>query len=93
MQPNTEKSMRRQHAYWRRVQRLTAALLATWFGTTFVTLFFARELSGLTLFGWPFPFYMAAQGLTLLYVAIVAIYAIRMRSLDKLLHGGDRDGE
>lgn len=93
MQPNTEKSARRQHAYWRRVQRLTSVLLATWFVTTFITLFFARELSAFTLFGWPFPFYMAAQGLTLLYVAIVAIYAIRMRSLDKLVRDGAGNGE
>lgn len=85
--------MRRQHAYWRRVQRLTSVLLATWFVITFVTLFFARELSSFTLFGWPFPFYMAAQGLTLLYVAIVAIYAIRMRSLDKLIRREMRNVE
>lgn len=92
MQSNTETSTLRQQAYWRRVKRLTSVLLATWFVTTFVTLFFARELSVLTLFGWPLPFYMAAQGLTLLYVAIVAIYAIRMRSLDKLIRGGGGNG-
>ncbi|MGE5651312.1 MAG: DUF4212 domain-containing protein [Bacillota bacterium] len=72
-------------AYWRQVRRLTAVLLASWFLLTFVVIFFARELSGVTLFGWPFPFYMAAQGLTLLYLAIVAIYMIRMRRLDRQL--------
>ncbi|QDZ28778.1 DUF4212 domain-containing protein [Noviherbaspirillum sp. UKPF54] len=72
-------------AYWRQVRRLTAVLLASWFLLTFVVIFFARELSGVTLFGWPLPFYMAAQGLTLLYLAIVAIYMIRMRRLDRQL--------
>ncbi|HJW55193.1 MAG TPA: DUF4212 domain-containing protein [Burkholderiaceae bacterium] len=78
-------------AYWRRVRRLTAGLLAAWFLLTFGTIFFARELSGLTLFGWPFPFYMAAQGLTLLYLAIVAIYLIRMRHLDQQLKSDATD--
>ncbi len=72
-------------AYWRRVRRLTIALLASWFLLTFGVIFFARELSGFTLFGWPFPFYMAAQGLTLLYLIIVAVYMMRMRRLDRLL--------
>lgn len=69
--------------YWRRARRLTLWLVATWFIATFVTVFFARELSQLTLFGWPFSFYMAGQGLTLLYLVIVAVYIKRMQSLDR----------
>lgn len=77
--------------YWSRTRLLTALLLAVWFSTTFGTIFFARELSDFTLFGWPFPFYMAAQGLPLLYLIIVAIYAVRMRRLDRLLKNNDRN--
>ena len=75
--------MTAQRRYWARTQRVTAALFAAWLLTTFCVIFFARELSGYTLFGWPFSYYMAAQGTTLIYLAIVGLYAWRMRRLDR----------
>jgi putative solute:sodium symporter small subunit len=79
--------------YWRRTRRLTLQLLLVWFLVTFGVIFFARELSGLTLFGWPLSFYMAAQGATLIYVVIVAVYAWRMQRLDETLKGDGTDGQ
>jgi putative solute:sodium symporter small subunit len=70
-------------SYWRHTQRLTAQLLLVWLAVTLGTIFFARELSDLTFFGWPFSFYMAAQGATLIYLIIVGVYAWRMRHFDK----------
>lgn len=75
--------------HWDGTKRLTRKLLLAWFFITFLTIFFARELSNVTLFGWPLSFYMAAQGAPLLYVVIVAIYAWRMRRLDKKLRNGN----
>ncbi len=73
--------------YWGRTRRLTVALGLVWFVTTFGTIFFARELSRFTLFGWPFSYYMVAQGTTLIYVLVVGLYAWRMRQLDgRYLH-------
>ncbi len=69
--------------YWQRTRRMTVGLLLVWFVVTFLSIFFARQLAGYTLFGWPVSFFMAAQGSTLLYVAIVAFYAWRMRRLDR----------
>jgi putative solute:sodium symporter small subunit len=69
--------------HWRRTQRLTLKLLGVWFVTTFGTIFYARELSELTLFGWSFSFYLAAQGTALIYLLIVGLYAWRMRQIDK----------
>jgi putative solute:sodium symporter small subunit len=80
----------RRTAYWRRTRRLTQWLLAIWFGVTFAVIFFARELAGLTLFGWSVSFYLAAQGAILVYLAIIGVYALRMRRLDAL-YGEDRD--
>ncbi len=71
-----------QQRYWARAQRVTAVLFSAWLLTTFCVIFFARELSGYSLFGWPFSYYMAAQGTTLIYLAIVGLYAWRMRHLD-----------
>lgn len=70
-------------AYWRRTRLLTLALMLIGLTATFCTMFFARELAGIRLFGWPLPFYMAAQGLVLLYLLIVAAYAVCMHQLDK----------
>jgi putative solute:sodium symporter small subunit len=45
--------------------------------------FFARELAGLSLFGWPLSFYLAAQGAALIYLAILGAYALGMRRFDR----------
>ena len=58
-------------------------LLALWLGRGFCTVFFARELSRITVFGWPLSFYMAAQGAALVCLAIIGGYAWRMRQLDR----------
>ena len=71
--------------YWNRTRAFTFTLVAIWFSMTFGIIYFARELNGFTIFGWPFSFYMAAQGLTLLYVVIVAGYAWCMHRMDKIL--------
>ncbi|HXU93616.1 MAG TPA: DUF4212 domain-containing protein [Gallionella sp.] len=69
--------------YWHRNLRLTAVLLAIWFVATFVVVWFARELQSVTVLGFPFPFYMGAQGALLIYVMLVGYYAWRMDRLDR----------
>ena len=68
--------------YWRKTLRVTAILLLVWFAVTFVAGYYARELSALTLFGFPLGFYMGAQGALLVYLAIVGVYALFMNRLD-----------
>ena len=79
----------RRAAHWQATQRLTIVLLLVWLLTGFLTVFYARELLHLQLFGWPLPFYMAAQGASLVYLAIIGCYAWRMRRLDQQFHAGD----
>jgi putative solute:sodium symporter small subunit len=74
-----EDAMLRRH--WRRNRRLIFLLGSVWFCVTFVLLWFARDLS-FAFLGWPFSFYMAAQGCLLVYLALVVIYAWRMNWLD-----------
>jgi putative solute:sodium symporter small subunit len=74
-------SMKDRPRYWRRNLRLTAALLFLWFVVTFVVAYFARELS-FDFFGWPFSFWMGAQGAPVFYVLIVGFYAWYMNRLD-----------
>ena len=69
--------------HWQRTRRLTFALLALWLAASFCSVFFARELAALSLFGWPLSFYLAAQGAALIYLAIVGVYAVGMRGVDR----------
>lgn len=89
----TAATRERQKAYWRSTRKLTWGLFAVWFIVTISVIFFARELSGFTILGWPFSFYMAAQGSTLIYVLIIAVYAWRMRHLDNRREGRGADGQ
>lgn len=68
--------------YWRKNLNLTLVLLVIWFVSTFVMGFFARELA-FNFFGWPFSFYMAAQGSLIIYLVIIWYYARSMKRLDE----------
>ena len=78
-------------AHWRATRRLTAVLMILWLCTGFGTVFFARELARFTVFGWPLSFYMAAQGASLVSLAIIAVYAWRMRRLDRIYQAATGD--
>jgi putative solute:sodium symporter small subunit len=69
--------------HWQRTRRMTGILLALWLATGAGTVFFARDLAHLSLFGWPLSFYMAAQGASLVYLGIIGGYAWYMRRLDR----------
>ena len=75
--PGLDPSLQR----WRKSRRITAALLAVWFTVTFGVAYFARELSG-DFFGWPFSFWVAAQGALIVFLLLVCFYARRMDRLD-----------
>ena len=72
----------KHHEYWRRNLVVTAILLLVWFIATFVEAWYARELNGITFFGWPLGFWFSAQGSLAIYVIIIGIYAWYMRKLD-----------
>ena len=68
--------------YWQKNLRITGILLFIWFVVTFGVGFFARDLS-FTFFGWPFSFWVGAQGALVVYVLIIAFYASYMNKLDQ----------
>jgi putative solute:sodium symporter small subunit len=71
----------RHRQYWQKNLRITGILLAIWFFVTFVIGYFARDLN-FSFFGWPFSFWVAAQGALIVYVLIIAYYAHYMNKLD-----------
>ena len=72
-------------SYWRKNRMVIAVLLMIWFVVTFGVSYFARALN-FTFFGWPFSFWMGAQGALVIYVAIIGYYAWYMGKLD-IEHG------
>ncbi len=83
------ESRENRRIYWLRVQRVTAALMCVWFVAGLGIHFFARELS-FRFLGWPFSFWMAAQGSLLIFLLIVVFYVWIMERLDRE-HGFDQD--
>jgi len=73
----------KHHEYWRKNLRITAVLLVVWFIVTFVEGWYARELNNFTFLGFPFGFYMSAQGSLIIYVVLIGIYAWYMNKLDR----------
>ncbi|MFM8464193.1 MAG: DUF4212 domain-containing protein [Burkholderiaceae bacterium] len=74
--------LRAKHWQWTRA--LTLTLLLIWLLTTLIVVIFARQLASITIAGWPLHYYLASQGATLVYLAIVGIYAWSMQRIDAL---------
>ena len=80
---NSPVSEERRKEYWRRTLRITAILLSIWFVVTYVVIFFAVPLNQITFLGFPFAFYMGAQGALAIYVLLIVFYAWYMNRLDR----------
>ncbi|EHR72546.1 putative solute:sodium symporter small subunit [Burkholderiales bacterium JOSHI_001] len=82
---NHDEKVRR---YWPRTATLTWQLMALWFGATFGVAYFARDLN-FSFFGWPFSFWVGAQGALIVYLLLIWAYARAMDRMDREL-GLDR---
>ena len=78
----TSASTSQEKTHWKKLRSLTFVLLSIWSVVSFSIIFFSRELAGLSIFGWPVSFYMAAQGSILIYLLLIAIYAIVAKKID-----------
>ena len=72
----------KHRVYWQKNLRLTSILLVIWFVVTFVIGYFARDLT-FPFFGWPFSFWVGAQGALVIYVVLIWYYARTMNRLDQ----------
>jgi putative solute:sodium symporter small subunit len=85
-----QSTVEMRQEYWRKNLRLTSILLVVWFFVTYVLGYFARELS-FNFFGWPFAFWVGAQGSLVVYVLIIWYYGRYMNNLD--VEFGVEEGE
>jgi len=67
---------------WRRNRLLVVFFLLVWTTVTFGIAFYARELSSIDFLGWPFPYWVGAQGALIVYVLITVVFAWLMNRLD-----------
>jgi putative solute:sodium symporter small subunit len=70
--------------HWRRTLQLTGLLLLAWFLVGYAVTWFARDLD-FAFFGWPFSFWVAAQGGVIVFVLLLVAYARRMARNDRRL--------
>lgn len=63
-------------------------LLLVWFVASFGGMYFVRDLERIQVFGWPLGYWLAAQGLILGYVVIVALYAWLANRRERRLQAG-----
>lgn len=82
----------KHHEYWRRNLRVASILIAIWFVVTFVAAYFARSMT-FNFFGWPFSFWMAAQGSLVVYLLLIVYYARYMNKLDEEFGVAEGDDE
>ncbi len=71
-------------AYWKANLKLTITMLVIWFVSSYVLgILFVEQLNAIRIGGYKLGFWFAQQGSMYIFVAIIFVYAARMRALDK----------
>ena len=68
--------------HWAETPSLTTWILILWFIFSMGIFFFANSLNSITFFGWPFGFYMAAQGSLVIFVVLIVVLNIKQEKID-----------
>ena len=69
--------------HWSETRSLTTWILILWFIFSMGIFFFANSLNSMTFFGWPFGFYMAAQGSLVIFVVLIVVLNIKQEKIDE----------
>ena len=88
--PPDAEVRQRETRYWHATRRLILTCLGLWALVVFGGTYFARSLD-FRFFGWPFSFWLAAQGSLLFFVALVAWLARRMSRMDREFDVDEQD--
>ena len=72
----------RASVHWQRTRNLTFVTLGIWFFFAFVIHWFGAELNNFTFLGFPFGFYMAAQGAPIAFVVLLFVSTRRQEKID-----------
>ena len=69
--------------HWAETRSLTTKILILWFIFSIGIFFFADSLNSFTFFGWPFGFYMAAQGSLAIFVVLIVVLNTKQEKIDE----------
>ena len=84
MDENTEASKANEGAYWRANLRLLAGLMSVWFFASFgCGILFREWLDQFSISGYPLGFWFAQQGSIYIFIALIAIYVVCMRRIER----------
>ena len=80
--------------YWKANLSLLAKLLTLWFIVSFgFGIIMVDWLDQFSLFGFKLGFWFAQQGAIYVFVALIFIYALRMKALDRQFGVGDDEDQ
>lgn len=88
--PRAQSLAARRH--WRLTLWLTLGLLAIWLAVSLTTSLAPAWLNQWQFLGFPFGFYLAAQGALLVYLLIVGAHTALMNRMDRNYHGSRGPG-
>lgn len=77
--------------YWKYNIRLTTITMIIWFVVTYVAIFFVSELNNIVILGFPFGYYMGAQGSLIIFVILIFNYSHKMNKADKDFGVGEEE--
>lgn len=80
--PQAQTPEVRRRGHWRDNRWLTAVLLTLWLGATVAVVYWPASWD-VVVMGWPLGFWLAAQGLLLLYLGLIVVYDWRMARIDR----------
>ncbi|MFV9504816.1 MAG: DUF4212 domain-containing protein [Oscillochloridaceae bacterium umkhey_bin13] len=89
--PKQLPAAERANMYWKENQRLIVILLAIWFVVSFIPVLFINQFNQIVILGFPFGYYMGAQGSLIVYVVMIFYYAYAMNKLDAKYGLSDSD--
>jgi putative solute:sodium symporter small subunit len=70
-------------AHWAKTSSLMLLVLGIWFFFSFVVHIFAPSLNSIRILGFPFGFYMAAQGSLIVFVVALFWFGKRQNQIDE----------
>lgn len=69
--------------HWQKSRRMSYILIAIWFSLTLGSAWYAEELNEIALLDFPLGFYLEAQGLPIIFLAMIWFYNRYMNRLDR----------
>jgi putative solute:sodium symporter small subunit len=84
---NPPMQLQARQVFWSRLRRLTFVLLGLWFLGNLALPWFARDLSKLSILGFPGGFWVVAQGALLVYLGLVVAYSAIVNRMERRFLG------